>query len=220
MNDESPILVAKVGGSLLTWPGLRDALRRWLAAQPGRRILLVAGGGGAADLVRELDRVHALGEETSHALALRSLDLSAHALAAIVPGLVVVEDLTAMAELWRSGRIPVLAPRRVLDADDGHPDALEHSWRVTSDSIAARIAVLLGADLVLLKSAPLPPGFPLAGAAGAGLVDPAFPDVAQAVARVAYLDLRSLEKGAGAVVELRSQDRPSTIAQPPVGGSA
>lgn len=192
MSREPPILVAKLGGSLLAWSDLRETLGRWLAEQGGRRVVLIAGGGFAADGIRLLDQVHQLGEEAAHRLALRALDLTAHALAAIVPGLglVVVDELAALSGAWATGRVPVVAPRRVLDADDGRPGALEHSWRVTSDAIAARLAARLGADLILLKSAPLPLGCDRAGAAAAGLVDPAFPKAARAVHRVDYLNLR------------------------------
>ena len=52
---------------------------------------------------------------------------------------------------WTPGRVPVLAPSRWLrDADP-----LPHSWDVTSDSLAAWIAGVVGARrLVLIK----PPG--------------------------------------------------------------
>jgi aspartokinase-like uncharacterized kinase len=212
MSTDSPILVAKLGGSLLTWPGLRDALGRWLSRQSGRRVLLIPGGGPAADFIRDLDRLHALGGVACHALALRCLDLTAHALAAIVPGLTVVEDFPAMAESWSANRVPILAPRRVLDADDALPGALEHSWRVTSDSIAARVAVLLGADLLLFKSAPLPRGFDAAEASGAGLVDEAFPEVSRSLPRVAYLNLR--EAPSGPRPPTRINERQLTAADP------
>ena len=52
---------------------------------------------------------------------------------------------------------------------------LEHSWRVTSDSIAARVALELNADLTLLKSVELPSGKTWHEAARAGLVDDVFP---------------------------------------------
>jgi hypothetical protein len=62
---------------------------------------------------------------------------------------------------------------------------------VTSDSIAARLAVRLGAqELLLLKSAPLPPGADRAEAARLGLVDPAFPAVARPLRSVRYQHLR------------------------------
>src|SRR5690606_28099411 len=84
------------------------------------------------------------------------------------------EDL---APAWRRRETPVFAPRRFLDAEDrAAADPLPHRWDVTSDSIAARLAVRLGAvRLVLLKSTAAPPGLDRPGAAALGLVDPPFP---------------------------------------------
>src|SRR4051794_12217769 len=70
-----PLIVAKVGGSLYDLPDLGARLKLWLGPLP--RVLLVPGGGAMADAVRRLDNVHGLGEEASHWLALRALELNA-----------------------------------------------------------------------------------------------------------------------------------------------
>lgn len=188
-------MVAKVGGSLLDWPGLPDALSRLLTDRQarGERLVLIVGGGRAADWVRDLDRIHAIGDETAHALAIRSLDLTARVVAALVPGLEVVETLDAVETAWRAGVVPVLAPRRPLDDDDrDSPDALPHAWDVTSDSIAARMAIRLGAgSLILLKSTSVPIDTSREEAARLGVVDPIFPEASREVGDVAILDLRS-----------------------------
>jgi aspartokinase-like uncharacterized kinase len=190
-----PLAVVKVGGSLLDWPELPAGLRRVIDERSGSRLVLIVGGGRAADAVRGLDRAYRLGDEVSHALALRALDLTAHALAAIVPGLQPAESRGELATIWATGRVPVLAPRRVLDADEGSRGALAHSWSVTSDAIAARVAALLGASsLLLLKSAPIPEGCDREAAARLGLIDPAFAGAARGVPRVEYLDLRGGER--------------------------
>ena len=77
-------IVVKVGGSLFDLPGLGSRLVSWLETLPHSEVLLVAGGGVAADVVRQLDRCHGLGEETSHWLALRALSLTAHLLASLL----------------------------------------------------------------------------------------------------------------------------------------
>ena len=59
----------KVGGSLYDLPDLGPRLRRWLDAHAPREVIVAPGGGPFADVVRDLDRAHRLGEETSHWLA-------------------------------------------------------------------------------------------------------------------------------------------------------
>src|SRR5262249_50947889 len=81
-------VVVKVGGSLYDLPGLGARLRAWLERLPSREVLLVPGGGPAADVVRDLDRLHRLGEEAAHWLALRALSVNARFLAALLPGAV------------------------------------------------------------------------------------------------------------------------------------
>ena len=192
MTPEGPPVVIKVGGSLLDLPALPSRLLAYLAGRSGERQVLVVGGGGAADWVRDLDRVHGLGEETAHALAMRALDLTAYALAAAVPGLDVVDHPRDLGACWAAGRTPIFCPRRLLDEDDRvAPDPLPHSWDVTSDSIAARVARCLRArELVLLKSVSLPTGVDLAEAARLGLVDPAFPAVVSGLV-VTLVNLRA-----------------------------
>ncbi|WP_435016512.1 uridylate kinase [Tundrisphaera sp. TA3] len=182
------MVVIKVGGSLLDWPGLPARLAAEVA---GREAVLLAGGGRFADALRDLDRVHGLGERRSHALALRVLDLTAKILADLVPGSEVVDDPDAISDARRRGRVPVLAPRRFLDADDARPDALPHAWTTTTDAIAARVAVRLGADeLVLLKSAGLQDGVGLEDAARLGLVDPEFPRAADGLPLIRLVNAR------------------------------
>ncbi|HWE39206.1 MAG TPA: uridylate kinase [Isosphaeraceae bacterium] len=186
----SAVRIVKVGGSLLDWPELPGRLSEALRPREHEPSILIVGGGRVADVVRGLDRAHALGDERAHALALRALDLSARLLAAIVPGLEVVET-TAEALAMVRGSLPVLATRRFLDEDDRGGDPLPRSWDVTTDSIAARVAARLGAaELLLVKSAPLPPGADRREAARLGLVDPAFPAVARGLRLVSYLNLR------------------------------
>jgi hypothetical protein len=175
--------VIKVGGSLLTWPELPARFAVFLTSGPGRDlcaskdIVLLAGGGPAADVVRSIDQIHGLGDLRAHRLAIAALDLTAKLLAAIVPGSAVVHRPEALRSIWNLGKLPILSPDRFLeDHDDRGLDPLPASWDVTSDTIAARIAVHLDASrLILLKSRALPRGTRLSNAASLGLVDPMFP---------------------------------------------
>lgn len=187
-----PDAVVKVGGSLLDWPGLPARLSAYLNERSGERLVLIVGGGAAADTVRTLDRIHRLGEERAHGLALRALDFTAQLLASLVETVDVVERETEIRRVWTHGRTPVLAARRWLEEDEARMhDRLPHTWDVTSDTIAAHVARRLGAgELVLLKSTELAGARSYDEAARAGLVDAHFPVVARHLERVVYLNLR------------------------------
>jgi aspartokinase-like uncharacterized kinase len=182
------LVVVKVGGSLFDLPDLGPRLRAWLARLSAAEVLLVPGGGPTADVVRDLDRRHALGEEASHWLALRALTVNAHFLQALLPGAVVVPQPRAC------GARSVLDPYAFAHADEGRPGCLPHCWQVTSDSVAARAAVVGQARrLVLLKSVTLPQGMAWDKAGQCGLVDGAFAGVLEQAAeplRVSAVNFR------------------------------
>jgi aspartokinase-like uncharacterized kinase len=182
-------IVVKVGGSLFDLPDLGPRLGQWLTTLAKPEILLLPGGGPTADLIRDLDRTHHLGEEAAHWLALQALSLNAHFLARLLSPFaqpVVIEEPDVCDSLWRNGRLPILDAHRFARADEGRPGCLPHRWSVTSDSVAARVAVVAGASqLTLLKSATLPEGIDWAEAGRRGFVDAYFAEA-----------LRSAECGA------------------------
>ena len=170
-------VVVKVGGSLFDLPDLGTRLAGWLTGLKTPNVLLIPGGGRAADLVRAWDRQHQLGEETSHWLALRALTFNAHFLASLLPGSRVIKNLHDSLP----GSIPILDMHAWATVVDRLPDRLPHSWDVTSDSLAAQVAILgKASQLILLKSVALPEGMDWREAARQGIVDPFFP---QAISR-------------------------------------
>jgi aspartokinase-like uncharacterized kinase len=143
--------VIKVGGALMRDP---EAFRCAVAAlgqiRRDARVVLVPGGGLFADAVREADRTLGLGDDAAHWMAVMAMDQYAHVLGARIPRGVVVRNPGRIAAAHTAGRVPVLAPYRWLR----RADPVSHSWDVTSDSIAAWVAITLGAaHLVLLKPA-------------------------------------------------------------------
>ena len=129
------MIVVKVGGSLYDHPRLGSGLAAYLEALP-EPVLLVPGGGPFADAIRELDRIHGLGEERSHRLALEAMNLSGAFLRSL----------------------GITAP--ILDAVAFGTGDLPHTWDATSDSIAAVAARTHAASrLILLKSTPPAPGW-------------------------------------------------------------
>lgn len=179
------LVVAKVGGSLFDLPDLGERLRRWVG-NVDASVLLVPGGGAGADVIRQLDDAHRIGEEQAHWLALRVLTVNAHFLAALLDAPVQFEPGKPATPL------AVLDPHAFCQADEGCPGALPHSWHVTSDSIAARVAERSDARLALLKSIELPSAVTWETAGHGGQVDEMFASVvARAGLCVEWVNLRS-----------------------------
>jgi aspartokinase-like uncharacterized kinase len=190
-NQELPIVLFKLGGSLLTLPDLGDRVRAALQQRPHARGLLVVGGGAAAEVVREWDRRHHLGDALAHQLAIKAMSVTAFLAAAILEQARVAASLGEIHAAWEDGGLPVLLAESMLAALESPTDRLPPSWDVTSDSIAAWLAPRTGADeLVLLKSADLPAGG-IAAAVRSGMVDRCFPDLIEAVPKLSWVNLRS-----------------------------
>ena len=200
-------MLYKVGGSLLE---LGDLSRRLsalfqaplplptLAPNPVavNRAVLV-GGGRAADVVREWDRRHGLSAEQAHDLALVAMALNARLVQGMLPESEFVSAWTTKRttphRTSERGALFVLDPPAVLDqAERKSGERLPRSWDVTSDSIAAFLAVHLQvAALVLIKSRPRPRSQNVATAARRGLIDAYFPRLAPRLPIVAWANLRA-----------------------------
>jgi 5-(aminomethyl)-3-furanmethanol phosphate kinase len=206
--------VVKLGGSLLTWPEWPAAFRRWSAMQPERRTVLIAGGGGAADTVRDWDRAHNLDQSDAHWLAIDAMSVTAQLAARLLPEAALTDDWCVLdspgwpelnvgvpplggspsATAKTPAPLLIFDPRLFLQQIEptagGTP--LPHSWDVTSDSIAARIADLLGSEeLVLFKSClPAAEIASLEQTANAGYVDGCFPEFASKLPLVRLVNLR------------------------------
>ena len=175
----SSVVVVKVGGSLYDLPDLGSRLRAWLTEQcAGDDVVLVPGGGGTADVIRHFDRVHGLGEETSHWLALRALTLNARFLASLLPPAYVVGTIDSLRDAWEKNQLPILDAHEFARDDEKRPGHLPHSWAAASDALAARVALVVRArHLILLKSTTIPPGMDWREAGRQGLVDAMFAEV-------------------------------------------
>ncbi|HXL11047.1 MAG TPA: hypothetical protein VN955_06605 [Gemmatimonadales bacterium] len=153
MTEETQVVhtVVKVGGGLLSKAGAFDLVTEALTAfSPRRRLVIVPGGGPFADAVRTMFRRIKIGDDAAHWMAVLGMDQYAHVLTSRLPGAVLVEQQAEVAAARQAGRLPVLAPYRWVRA----ADPLPHTWEITSDSIAAWIAGMLGARrIVLIKPA-------------------------------------------------------------------
>jgi 5-(aminomethyl)-3-furanmethanol phosphate kinase len=135
------LTVVKVGGGLAdsALPALCTTLGELGERHP---LIVVPGGAGFADAVRDADRRFGLRAPTSHRMAILGMEQFGWLLSDLIPGAVRCADLARVA----AGRTTVLLPA-ALPLDE-----LPASWQVTSDSIAAWVAGRLGAGrLVLVK---------------------------------------------------------------------
>ncbi len=133
----------KVGGSLAARPAQLRRLMEMLAGAARRHWLVVVPGGGSfADEVRRADRRFALGDSPAHWMAILAMDQYGYLLARLAPGAALVRSRRELAP----GRLNVLAPSAWLL----RADPLPHSWDVTSDSIAAWFAHVLGTRRLML----------------------------------------------------------------------
>lgn len=152
-----PIRVVKVGGSLLARAELPAALSAWLAEQPGGHVVLIAGGGELVDVIRTADRVHKLDETAAHWLAIGAMRVTARLLATLLSEAALVDSWNELRQRAASPGITIFDVEQFLrQVEPNLPGRkLPEGWDVTSDSIAARVAIVLGArELVLLKSTP------------------------------------------------------------------
>ncbi len=138
--------VLKVGGSLAEDPTSLTKLCQELSVlAEAYRILIVPGGGEFADTVRKLDKVYGLSNTTAHKMAILAMDQYGFFLSDITPNSYVsysLEDVNNAAK----GKIPIFLPSQHMLRED----PLEHSWDVTSDTIAEYIAGLLDAKKLIL----------------------------------------------------------------------
>ena len=194
------LTVIKIGGSLFDHPRLGPGLREWLTlrlvADHDERLLLLPGGGPIADTIRDLDRIHQLGDEIAHWLAIGTLRITAKFLSALLPNIPIIVDPTTIPV---GCRIAIVNADAFLCLDEANPDHLPHTWAVTSDAIAARVAHIAGADrLVLFKSTSIEPDTDWNDSAERGIVDPTFPHaIAHRTMTVEVLDFRAWLHSAG-----------------------
>lgn len=140
--------VIKVGGSLAEYPAdLRKLCRALGTIAQTHRVLVVPGGGKFADIVREFNKAYNLSSTIAHKMAILAMDQFGLFLSHITPNSHVSYSIKEM-EKSVTGTLPIFLPSRFMFSKD----PLEHSWDVTSDTIAAYIAGVLHAKKLILAT--------------------------------------------------------------------
>mgnify|MGYP003587113929 CR=1 FL=1 len=169
--------IVKLGGSLLRDPLLPAWLDRIVRAGP---IAVVPGGGAFADAARAAQAHWRVDDLTAHNMAVLGMAQFAHLLHGLEPRLALADSVAGLAAQLAAGRAAIWLP---LALQRDAPDALTN-WDATSDSLAAWLALRLGArGVALVKSCPVPAQATPAELAAAGIVDRAFPGYADQCTR-------------------------------------
>ena len=175
MTAFSESTLVKIGGSLLEWPELPARLSRFLDGIHSP--ILIAGGGKSTDLVRRWDDLYQLGEETSHHLAMSSLDLTPRLLSQILPQSQLCDSSSSYICLFNHKTIPIALPGQWIETlEPKSTSSLPHHWETTSDSIALWLSAELKIpQLILLKSVDLPANRDWQEISEQGMIDAEFP---------------------------------------------
>lgn len=137
----------KVGGSLAVDADVLRALCLELSkAAENKRLVIVPGGGEFADIVRNVDKRFDLSSWVSHRMAVLGMDQYGLLLSGLIPKSRLAYSLGVVDGLSGCGRVVVLLPSRLVF----RARSLVASWDVTSDSIAAYVAVRLGVNRLVL----------------------------------------------------------------------
>jgi aspartokinase-like uncharacterized kinase len=141
--------VIKVGGSLAEQPqALKNLCNELSRTAKKHALAVVPGGGKFADAVRELDAKFHLPAEAAHRLAILAMDQYGLFLAELIPDCRVCRAVKDAEEAAKNGYVAGFLPAAML----AEHDPFMPSWDVTSDSIAAYIAVRLKVAKVLFAT--------------------------------------------------------------------
>ena len=189
------VRVLKLGGSLLDLPDLGSRLTNWLHSQPPAQNIVVVGGGKLADALRSYDELHGLQPAVAHWLAVKTMAITARLVAELLPDATsLISDFRALTAKQPSESLILFEVRSFLT--DVEPDLpgnkLAHDWSVTSDSIASRLASVVGAnELVLLKSCDPPAETTVLALSQRGCLDSSFAKHAASLACIRWANLRA-----------------------------
>jgi hypothetical protein len=132
--------IVKVGGSLFP----EDAVNL-SKALVGKSVMVICGGGELANLLRQYDERMDYSDTAAHKSAILCMDILGMLLADKIPGAEGVHSIDQAEKAIHDGKLPVFLPSQFLSRED----PLEHSWRVTSDSLSLYIAHQLKAKLLI-----------------------------------------------------------------------
>ncbi len=193
MNPLSPVVV-KVGGSLLARPDLAERLQSVVQLFSGRKVLLIVGGGVAADEIRRLDELCDFEPERAHWDAIDAMTFNSKLLSRVLGFVPVVCNKQEVLSAWQRHSAVILDCSVFLREVLGEfSQLLPESWDVTSDSIAVSVALDWQLDEILFCKSCRPISQRLADVCDASQLDAymakLLPALREANVQVGWLDL-------------------------------
>ena len=171
--DNSSSVILKIGGSITRRAEVLLPILK-VVARARRPLVVVPGGGGFADAVREAQPRLGFSDRTAHRMAILALHQNAFMMAEHAPTLSKLETLGDIESALHRGQKLIWLPLRECELDANLPA----TWHATSDAIAARLAYRLGGlPLVFLKSRPPAGNRDPASLAAEELIDPVCADM-------------------------------------------
>lgn len=164
------MIVLKLGGSLLSRPSLIDFLQ--LASQQGQgKLVIVPGGGIFADQVRLTQKQWHYSDKIAHEMAILAMQQMALLFQGICPCLALTHKVTNIHAALQQHRVILWSPL-LTEIDQ---DEVPANWDITSDSLAAWLALKLNSpQLILVKSVTIPDNASLAQLSQLNIIDQGF----------------------------------------------
>lgn len=163
--------IIKLGGSLLQNASLTACLERIASSETST--VVVAGGGAFADQVRIAQQHWQFNDVAAHHMAILAMQQMALLINALQPDWVLLTALNDLRQWRDTNKIALWFPDILLL----NQHAIPATWEVTSDSLAAWLAGILGAtDLVVVKAAQFSTTVSTAELVAQGVLDHAFLD--------------------------------------------
>ena len=178
----SAAVIFKLGGSYASSAQRTD----WLDAieSCAGQVILVPGGGPFADAIRIAQRAMQFDDRAAHHMALLAMEQYGCALASRRPRLRLAGSAEEIRSVLAHEDVPVWAPTRMVLA----ATELPQRWELSSDSLAAWLAGILGvSSLLLVKRIAGIEGVSAANLAAKGVVDALFPRFLGASGAEAYI---------------------------------
>ena len=184
------MIIVKLGGSLSQSDALLKCLNSIEQRYAGSSVVIVPGGGAFADQVRMAQQRWQFNDKTAHRMAILAMQQMALLMNGLKDNFFIVRSVTDIPKLLHQQKIVIWSPD-IVELDNA---AIQASWDITSDSLAAWLANTLSAsELILVKSALIDTDLSLQQLAERDIIDQGFCDfVTRATFKVTVINQSSL----------------------------